>query len=410
MSVQLMPMRWPGAWKSAAGLEFLKGTPVNALVVEKAADLGALAERARQNGLAVVEAAAPPAGVRMVKGEWPGVQRPRRRDPDSASAGPTGNPWVDSNGWKIRLESALNPGQAVWVDVPPKERAYPASYVLAFADAAAHAGRWVISLEDSLAAALAENQPRALETWKRLSGAAAFFSKRPEWAECVPAAVIGIISDFTGENEFMGQELCNLVARTNQQYRIVVKGSLTASSLGGLRAVIYADAAPPDAALRSRVLEFVEAGGMLITGPNWGAAPGTPAKTEDHFRYQARSLGKGKVEFAKAGLDDPYVVANDAVVLMSHRYELLRFWNSGAMGSYFTFAPDRKRAIVHLLSYADRGPAATSVRVAGRYRTAKLWTLDRAEPVEIEMVRQKDAVELHLPQVNQYAAAELEVL
>jgi hypothetical protein len=47
------------------------------------------------------------------------------------------------------------------------------------------------------------------------------------------------------------------------------------------------------------------------------------------------------------------------------------------------------------------------VRVAGNYRSGKLWTLD-GKTSSIEMVPQKDAVELHLPAVAQYAAAELE--
>jgi hypothetical protein len=70
-------------------------------------------------------------------------------------------------------------------------------------------------------------------------------------------------------------------------------------------------------------------------------------------------------------------------------------------------APDRKRALVHLLFYADQGPDASGVRVAGNFRSGKLWTLD-GKSSSIEMVPQKDAVELHIPAVAQYAAAELE--
>jgi len=78
------------------------------------------------------------------------------------------------------------------------------------------------------------------------------------------------------------------------------------------------------------------------------------------------------------------------------------------VGSYFKMAPDRKRALVQMLFYADRGPEDTGVRVAGNYRSGKLWTLDGKDS-KITIVPQKDAVELHLPTVAQYAAAELEV-
>jgi hypothetical protein len=61
-----------------------------------------------------------------------------------------------------------------------------------------------------------------------------------------------------------------------------------------------------------------------------------------------------------------------------------------------------------MLFYTDRGVTSVSARVAGRYRTGKLWTLDGTDPRPIELDLQKDAVELHLPTVSQYAAAELE--
>jgi hypothetical protein len=123
-----------------------------------------------------------------------------------------------------------------------------------------------------------------------------------------------------------------------------------------------------------------------------------------------RIYGKGRVACGKPGFDDPYLIANDSVVLVSRRHELVRFWNGGAVGAHFTMDPDRKRALVHMLFYAfqfrDNRP---TVRIAGRYRKASLWTLDQPLPRDLEMESQDDAVELHLPPMAQYAAAELEV-
>jgi hypothetical protein len=70
---------------------------------------------------------------------------------------------------------------------------------------------------------------------------------------------------------------------------------------------------------------------------------------------------------------------------------------------------DRKHAVVHLLFYADRGPDSASVRIAGRYRAAKMWTLDQPEGRKVELGLQADAIEVHLPAVSHYAALELEV-
>ena len=100
---------------------------------------------------------------------------------------------------------------------------------------------------------------------------------------------------------------------------------------------------------------------------------------------------------------------NDAVLLISHRHDLLRFWNGGAVGGYYTMDTSGKRAVVHLLFYSTSPGSTPTVRIAGRYRTARLWTPDQPASQIVEMERQQDAVELHLPPVSPYAAVELEV-
>src|SRR5262249_55158168 len=154
------------------------------------------------------------------------------------------------------------PETAIWVDAPPASelRITAAAYTLAFADSAAHGGRWVISLDDSLAAGLAARKSESLESWKQLHAAARFFAERKAWAGYSPAATAAVVSDFAGANEFMGQELLNLLARGGLHYRIVRKDIAQAAAFEGLRAVIYADEEPPAPELRRRVLDFVRAG------------------------------------------------------------------------------------------------------------------------------------------------------
>jgi len=399
-------MRWPGSWQSPSTIGLLKGTPINCLLVDRDAGLGRVIEEAKRAGLEVAEIASPPAGVDLIAGEWPGVAM--SRGGDGASAGPTGVPWVDSNSWRIRLEAARRPGADIWVDAPPKGTGVrPSSYRMAIADAAAHGGRLVISLDTQLAAQLVDGQADALRTWQEIAAAAAFFAKRRPWSAYLPEAVVGVISGFAGDDEFMGQELLNLICRTNQQYAVLVKTKLPETAFRGLRAVIYVDAQSPAADVRARILDFVSGGGLLITGPKWGPPPGTTGRDE-HPGYAMRRLGRGRVAISRKDPDDPYALANDSAVLISHRYELLRFWNGGAVGSYLMVAPDRKRAVAHLLFYADQGADHVSVRIAGGWRKAALWTPDQEGPRPVEMESQRDAVELHLPVVGQYAAAELE--
>jgi hypothetical protein len=405
MSAELTPLRWPGNWKDASALTLLSDTPINCLVADKGALPESVAAQARQKGLAVVDPAAPPAGVYIAKGEWPGVPA---HQGDTFVAGPTGNPWVDSNGWKVRLESVRHPGVRVWVDARPKDVVSPDSYPLALADSAAYGGRWIVSLDDRFAADVAQGKADALATWKRITAAARFFDDRKAWSAYAPEAVVGVISDFAGDNEEMSGELLNLVARTNQQYRVLVKNKLSPASFANLKAVIYGDVTPPGRAVETGIMAFVEAGGLLITHPKWGIAPGMRASDQDNDRYVWRTSGKGRIAFAKSAFDDPWEIAQESVLLISHRYDLLRFWNGGSVGSYFSMAPDRKRALVQALFYTGRGFDDAGVRVAGNYRSGKLWTLDGKES-NITMVPQKGAVELHLPAVVQYAAAELEV-
>ena len=403
MSAELTPLRWPSPWKDAFALALLNDSPINCLVADPAIP-EPVAAQARQKGLTIAGPAAPPPGVFITKGQWPGVQALQA----SAGAGPTGNPWVDSNGWSVRLESLRHPGARVWVDARPAGKVLADSYTLALADAAAYGGRWIISLDDQFASDVALGKADALASWRKIAAAARFFEVRKACDAYAPEAVLGIVSDFAGDNEYMGGELLNLVARTNQQYRILLKNKLSPASFANLKGVIYADVTAPGPAVMNNIMAFVQAGGLLITHPPWGIAPGMRASNQDNDRYVWRISGKGRIAFAKSEFDDPWAIAQESVLLISHRYDLLRFWNGGSVGSYFKMAPDRKRALVQMLFYADRGPEDTGVRVAGNYRSGKLWTLDGKDS-KITIVPQKDAVELHLPTVAQYAAAELEV-
>jgi hypothetical protein len=397
-------MRWPSAWKDATALDLLRGTAIDCLLIEGSDEFDDIRLRARQLGLQVMHPDTPDAGVAIVKGVWPGIQTGRggRR----ADAGPTGVPWVDSNGWLISLTRALQPNAEIWIDAPPAADAFltAAAYRITVADSAAYGARWIVSLDNSLATALSAGKPEARQHWNALTQAAAFFAQHKPWATYKPAAVVGVISDFSGDNEFFSRELLNLLARAGQHYRILPKQQHC--STDGLRALLYTDAEPPSPALRKQMMDFVAGGGMLITGA-W-PAPAAKAVPSAVDRFAVYPSGKGSIAIAKAPPDDPYAFANDSVVLVSHRYDLVRFWNSGATASFYTLAPENRGAVVHLLFYYDRGPDAASVRIAGRYRGVHVSTIETPNLTGVHMEPQKDAVEVHLPQVSQYVALELE--
>ena len=114
-------MRWPRQWSDASLLEMLRGTPVSFLLVEDAPTADRLRTAAESLRLPVTIAGAPPSGVEMVQGDWPGTKAMAPGENEHMAAGPTGEPWIDSNGWKVKLAEALHPGSEVWVEAAPTE-------------------------------------------------------------------------------------------------------------------------------------------------------------------------------------------------------------------------------------------------------------------------------------------------
>ena len=260
---------------------------------------------------------------------------------------------------------------------------------------------------ESMATGIAGRNVEALRAWQRITQAARFFADRQAWKTYQPEAVPGILSDFT---TVPAREVLNLIARTGQQYRIVLKEKFSADSLQGLKAVVDPDPEPPAPALRAAVLHFVNEGGTLVAGPAWGTVPGAvTAESAPHPRYSVAKLGKGTLAISKGPIGDPYLFASDAGILISHRHDLLRFWNGGPLSAVYSSAPDSKRAAVQMVFYSNR-PAVgdTSVRIAGPYRTARLYTLDNPTPRAVQATQQNGAIEINLPGSTSYIALELE--
>ena len=355
------------------------------------------------SGFVVREGGPLPEGVVAVKGERAGV----RSRADRASAGPTGAAWVDSNGWRIRLARLRNPSRTIWLETEaPKadEVMTVEQHLVGIADAGAYGGRWVISLDPALARGIAEKKAESLHGWERIGAAARFFERHAEWDALPARAVLAVLSDFSGENEFLSQEILNLAARQQLPYLLLDKANLQ-SLPAGLKAVVYADAQAPSSTLRTALARFAAGGGLLITGAAWGKVEGTPLAESPTVRYAVYPAGKGRIAMGTE-MSDPYLVAADAQVLLSHRNDVVRMWNGGAISVYLT--GDERRAVVHLINYTGRpGADDLSVWVVGTYRKAVMYDLETKEPKTLAIVPQRGGAELHLPQVAVYAAVEL---
>jgi hypothetical protein len=437
-----VPMRWPESWSDAALLNLLDATPFNCLVLRASGPppSAALVEEAHRRGLALVglgagAAQAPwdavaredaagggvpviawadksklawnsaAAGFALAESVWPAI--PSR---DTAEGGPTGAPWVDSNGWSVQLARAFAGGRPIWVDAAPPAAARPhaGEYVLAVADAAAYGARWVVTLDDKLAAALAVRDARALETWRAIAGAARFFELHREWATLAPYANVAVVSDFAGPNEYVAQELLNLLPRRGVPYRVCDKARASEAPLDGLAGIIYPDQDAPAPALASKFLGFVRAGGVLLAHARWPVPEGIHPTPDTFGRWNVYALDKGRLAISiEEGLD-PYQVAADAQLLIGHRWDLVRYFNFSALNGYYTASDGR--AVLHVLNYAVRPWVhPVSIVFARSYRTARLWRPGTGDPTPLALEQAPHGVELHLPPLGAYAAIELEL-
>src|SRR5258707_3095525 len=215
----LVPLRWPAdaAWQTAEMLSLVKASPINCIV---AAPDWKLREQAERAGLQVMPLTASELvtvgkldpkhnGIAaLANSKFPRVPAEGKGNEESdtsAASGPTGNPWVDANGWKVVLARAKAPGAVVWVDAPtPKSGAVlrAENYTLAVADSAAYGGRWIVQFDADLAKGLAAKNDTAMVTGHAIHSALHFFEERKRWASYSPVASLGVLSDFEGPNEY----------------------------------------------------------------------------------------------------------------------------------------------------------------------------------------------------------------
>ena len=417
-----IPLRWPATWVDPALLGLLEGAPFNCLAMEWSAALAPVAAKARAAGLSLVaigneaaRSAGAAAGLTPLPESlliaadsvWPGIAS----QASGAESGPTANPWIDSNGWLLRLAKVRSPGKTVWLMFeppgPPRVLSLE-SYLRAIADSGAWGGKWVVSLDSDLRGGLARGDSKALESWKAISAAVAFFEQRRAWNALEPLGVVGVVSDFAGPNETTSQEILNLMGRRSLAYRILEKSAAATASLDGFKALVCVDEGAPGPVLRSKLLGFANRGGLLVTGAGWKQPDARPTGM-DHPRVDVRRVGKGRIGIYKASPPDPFMVARDVHMLLGRAYDVARFFNLSAFLSHCAASPDRTQEVVQIVSFAIRFPNDLATAwVPGKYASARLWSLGSASPSAVEMVAENGGASLLLPPVPVYAGIELE--
>jgi hypothetical protein len=454
------------AWEQPSTLKLLQGTPINCLIVdwafgepEDSAQMQALKpllEAGRRQGISFVGkvaakdgsgaavTAARAAGLSAVMLEeasaqssalpailqfprdkvawetastifsarenvWPGVNL-GTMEGDTAIAGPTGIPWVNSNGWFSLLAGELASGKTLWLDFDPPEASnvlHPARYDLAIADSQAYGSRWIISLDDKLRAALPKGNPQAMGVWEKMCEALAFFESHREWEAFKSQGILAVISDFRGKNAYLSGEVLNLLSRRGVQFQIFER-SKPLRSTESMKAILWLDTEVPSAEQQSDLLAFVRQGGLVIASAYWGPAEVKPTKKDPSLQYKMYNVGTGQIAVAEEGFRDPYQVAVDTHLLVSRRNDLVRLYNPEATNCRASIDPGQRKRLVQVLNYSSEPADFVTVWVNARAQSARLWRLDAKDALTVQGVAVTRGTDFGLPQLSVYCALEFE--
>ena len=453
------------AWEQPSALDFLKGTPINCLVVNWAngrpedsaqqQTLKPLVEAGRQLGLSfvgkvtgkegagVAVAAARAAGLSAVilgnasnqsfdlpvilqlareevsertastifttnENVWPGVNLETMAG-DNAIAGATANPWVNSNAWFSMLAGVLAPGKTQWLEfVPPDSSSLvrPANYALAIADSRTYGSYWIISLDDKLRAVLPKGDPKAKAIWEKLCEMLTFFERHEEWGGFRSEGMLGVISDFRGDNAYMSGEVLNLLIRRQVQFQILLRAKTLSAASQDLKALLWLDSEEPTVEQRSQLLAFVRQGGLLIAAAYWGPPEVKPIKADSSLHYDRYSLGGGQIAVATEGFQAPDQVAVDTQLLLSHRNDIIRLYNPGTVNCHSSIDPAHKKRLVQVVNYSVKPAKSVTLWVNEQVKSAPLWKPGENSTVTLPGTPAAPGTDIPLPTLSVFCAVE----
>ena len=460
------------AWKKAAqgwaqpsALQLLKGAPVNCLIVEwasgtavdqaqqqalqpliaagRALGLGFVGRISPQANLAESAAAAKAAGLEAVLLQgagthldlpailefprdgidwssttgiysttgnvWPEMNLPTMNG-NTALGGPTGDPWVNSNGWFSLLARRMAPANSLWlsIDLPDAPAMLPVEkYCLAVADSRVYGARWILSLDPHMRAALLDGDAPALDAWKRIGDTLSFFERHAAWQTYEPMGVLAVISDFTGQNAFMAGETLNLLNRHQTQFVILDRRNALSGPITRLKAVLWMDGEEPGAEQNRNLVAFIQRGGLVVAPKYWGPPGIEPIHYDWLFGYDIYNLGQGRIVVASGGFSDPYQLAIDAHLLLGRENDLARLYNPKATNFYTSIGPEGKE-LVQILNYSTRPANYVALWIGARAPGAKLLSPNLQASQSLPGISASGGTSFDLPTVSVSCAVEIE--
>jgi hypothetical protein len=394
---ELLPFRWPASWTEAAMLDLLKGTPLNCIAGETPPPFPL-------SGLPYVrlDEKRPPEGVALRQGVWPRVVAATK---EGAVAGATGGPWVDSNAWVVRLAQVMDPGKIVWLTYTPpggKEVVPLDSFVRPIMEAEAYGAHWVIALDGFLAGEIARRNEKAMAQWRRMMAALRFTEARRARRAWEPVTPLAVASTFEGDDKLLSEEFLNLAPRRHLAYRVLRAADVAGASFARQKAVLYLENTPPQGATRAKLLEFAQAGGLLIAPRGTVDSPSEQRVAE----HSVRRNGKGRVAMPLQKWEDPFLLPDQVHVLLGHREDPVQVWNGSSMDTFYVASPKEDQAALHLIAYASGPTLPITLSFRKTYRRARVVTL--AGEFAAPAVRGPLGTEMAIQPFTDYAVLELE--
>ena len=310
---------------------------------------------------------------------------------------PSSQPWIESNIWLVRSFDIGSPSRPVWISSQP-ETPSAVDYARAVADAAAAGGRWIVTLDDALRAKLRARDVSALETWQRLSSYMKFAERHAAWRALTPYGNVGILLDPASTNPELTDEYLKLATRRQVPYRLVERSGLSAATMSKFRAIVATELDPPSAAERKLLQEFAENGGVVIVAPSWGGAP----KAEPFAEIPS---GKGSVVVYKD--PDPDAVARDLKELLSDDDLGVVPFNVPSIITSASGGGSGQPLLVQLVNYFDHPVEAITLRMAGKFRSARMETPE-GPAIDLPLRYDQGRTEVTIPKLSLWAVVSME--
>jgi hypothetical protein len=303
------------------------------------------------------------------QGMWPGIHVEKGA---SATAGPTANPWIDTNTGYLRFARASTDA-AIWVAVnPPPKSVYPAQrYMQAIGDAAMNNSRWVVSLDDDLWHRMFAGEAKALSAWNQICAALAHYEEHKEWRSAVPAGQVAIVEDFN-DARYSGGLFDMLAAKQVPAYPVPY-GKVSAVALRNARIAVEPESdtllAPDQPVLKA----FADSGKSVVTG--LAAKPKTPPDDEA-FVFDATD----------SRVDQLWQKVSAVV---GRQNMGARLFNVASMLSNVVTTRGQRQLVLHIVNYSDYPGSGITARVPGSWHHARLYRPGEA-PVDLDLEKNEE--------------------